>query len=82
MDFMRITQVGFDNWKITIFGIVQVLVALLFAFKKTMTAGAVAYSLIYAFASWYYFSYDLQPKVAPVLLTILPIAFIILKRHQ
>lgn len=80
MEFMRITHVGFDEWKITVFGFVQIVAALLLTFQKTMTVGAIAYSLVYAYVTWHYFAYDLQPKVMPILLTILPIVLIVFKK--
>jgi len=61
---------------------VQIAVALLLAFSKTMRFGAIAYSIVYAYATWHYFSFDLYPKIAPILLTILPLVLIGLKNKQ
>lgn len=81
MEFMRVTQVGFDDWKITFLGFLQILSALLLAFKKTMIVGAVTYSLVYIYVAWHYFANDLHPKFAPILLAVLPIVLIVYKKQ-
>jgi len=81
-EFMRITHVGFDDWQITVFGMVQITVALLLVFQKTMKFGAIAYSIVYAYATWYYFSFDLEPKITPILLTIAPLLLLGIRNTQ
>jgi len=79
---MKITHVGFDDWKITLFGVAQVLSALLLAIPRTMIIGAVAYSLTYVYVTWQYFTYDQSPKFLPILLCVLPLVLIFLKRKK
>lgn len=81
MDFMRVTHVGFDNWQITAFGAVQIGVALLLAFKRTMNLGAVLYSLMYMYVTFHYIVNDLHPKVPPILLAVLPVILIVYTRR-
>ncbi len=81
-DFMKITHIGVDDWKITLFGAAQVLSALLLAIPKIMAVGVVAYCLTYAYVSWQYFTYDQSPKLLPVLLCVLPLALVFLKRKK
>jgi len=80
IEFMKITHIGFDDRKITLFGAAQVLSALLLAIPKTMIMGVVAYSLTYVYVAWQYFNYDQSPKFLPLLLCVLPIVLIFLKR--
>jgi len=80
IEFMKITHIGFDDWKITLFGVAQVLSALLLAIPKTIIIGAAAYSLTYVYVARQYFAYDQSPKFLPVLLCVLPIILIFLKR--
>ncbi len=82
MEFMRVTQVGFDDWKITFLGFLQIVAALLLAFKKTMVIGAVFYSLVYMYVTWHYFANDLHPKFAPILLAVLPIVLIVYRKSR
>ncbi|MBL4657724.1 MAG: hypothetical protein JKX73_06965 [Flavobacteriales bacterium] len=82
MDFMRITHVEFENWQISVFGIVQIVVGLLVAWPKYRRIGLIAYSAIYLFASYFYFKYDLNPKLVPLLLSTVPLIILGFKIKQ